>query len=307
MNKIKLGSSNHLVSEIGLGCMRMANKSIEEAREIIQTALDKGINFFDHADIYGQGKSEEIFGQAIKDLGIDRESIIIQSKCGIDSKKGNFNFSKDYILNSVDGILERLQVDYLDVLLLHRPDTLFEPTEVNDAFRILHASGKVKSFGVSNQSPLQIELLQRDLDYPLIANQVQFSLKHSNIIDHGFNVNMNNDLGVMRGAGIVEYARLNSQTLQAWSPFYSGYFESVFIDNDDFQELNEELDRVAKVHNVSKEAIAVAWILRHPAKFQVLVGTMNPNRIEKISKASGIKLSHDEWYDLYKAAGNQLP
>ncbi|CAM3758987.1 aldo/keto reductase family oxidoreductase [Erysipelothrix urinaevulpis] len=305
MKKIKLGTSNLMVSEIGLGCMRMADKTVDEAKAVIKASLQNGINFFDHADIYGKGKSEEIFAQAIKELGIKREDIIIQSKCGIDN--GTFNFSKDHILKAVDGILERLNTDYLDVLLLHRPDALVEPNEVNDAFRILHASGKVRWFGVSNQSAYQMELLQSGVDYPLIANQVQFSLKHTNLIDHGFNVNMNHESGIYRGAGIIEYARLNHQTLQAWSPFYSGYFESIFIDNDEFIELNMCLEKMAKKYDVSKEAIAVAWILRHPAQIQVLVGSMTPSRINKIAKAGTFKLSHNEWYELYKAAGNKLP
>lgn len=307
MEKINLGQSNLKVSRVGLGCMRMVDKTVDEAAEVIQAAMDSGIDFFDHADIYGKGKSEEVFAAAVKKLGIKREDMILQSKCGIDQNNGSFNFNKDYILESVEKILERLDTDYLDILLLHRPDTLMEISEVNEAFKILHAQKKVRHFGVSNQSPLQMELLSSGVDYPLEANQIQFSLKHTNIIDYGFNVNMNNDLGLQRGAGIVEYAQIHKQTLQAWSPFFSGYFEAIFINNDEFPELNEKMDEIAKKYKVEKEAIAIAWILRHPAKMQAMVGTMTPSRIRNISKATDIELSHTEWYDLYKAAGNQLP
>lgn len=308
MEKIKLGNTDLLVSNIGLGCMRMQDKSVEEASQVLKTALDNGINFFDHADMYGDGKSEEVFSQALKTLDVKREDIIIQSKCGIDTKNGTFNFSKQYILDCVDGILERLDTDYIDVLLLHRPDALVEPTEVNKAFKILHEQGKVRHFGVSNQSPGQQELLQNSLDFDLVANQMQFSLRHTNMIDYGFNVNMPNKESLDRGAGIIEYARLNNQTIQAWSPFYSGFFESIFINNfEEFPELNKKLEEIANKYSASMEAVAVAWILRHPAKMQTLVGTMTPDRIRRICEADKVKLTHEEWYDLYKAAGNKLP
>lgn len=307
MKLIQLGSSDLMVPEIALGCMRMANKTVDEAAKVIESALNCGINFFDHADMYGKGKSETVFAAAIKKLGVKREDIIIQSKCGIDTKHGNFNFSKDYILESVEGILKRLETDYLDVLVLHRPDALMEVKQVNEAFNILFKQKKVRHFGVSNQSPLQMDLLKSGVEFPLEVNQVQFSLKSTGMLDFGFNVNMENDAGIQRGSGILEYAQINKQTIQAWSPFFSGFFESIFIDNDDFLTLNEKLDEMANKYNVAKEAIAVAWILRHPSSMQVLVGSMNPNRIERISKASGIELSHTDWYDLYKAAGNKLP
>lgn len=307
MNKIHLGTSNLKVSRVGLGCMRMEGKTVDEAAEVIQTALDSGINFFDHADIYGKGKSEEIFAAAIKKLGIKREDIVIQSKCGIDQSVGSFNFQKDYIFESVNNILKRLDTDYIDVLLLHRPDALMDVSEVNEAFKILHSEEKVRHFGVSNQSPLQMDLLSQGLDFPLITNQVQFSLKHTNLIDYGFNVNMGNDAGIQRGAGILEYAQIHKQTIQAWSPFVSGYFESIFIDNDDFLELNDKMQELADKYDVAKETIAIAWILRHPAKIQPIVGTMTPSRIKNICKATDVVLTHTEWYDLYKAAGNVLP
>lgn len=307
MKYINLGSSDLQVSEIALGCMRMVDKTVDEAAKVIQAALDNGINFFDHADMYGKGESERRFAAAIKQLGIKREDIILQSKCGIDTKHGTFNFSKEYILQSVEGILERLETDYLDVLVLHRPDALMEVAQVNEAFSILFQEKKVRHFGVSNQSPLQMDLLKSGVDFPLETNQVQFSLKSTGMLDYGFNVNMENDAGIQRGAGILEYAQLHKQTIQAWSPFFSGFFESIFIDNKDFPILNNKLDEMATKYKVAKEAIAVAWLLRYPVSMQVLIGTMTPSRVAKISQASGVQLSHTDWYDLYKAAGNQLP
>lgn len=307
MKKIKLGSSNLEVSNIALGCMRMGDKTVKEAAAIIKMALDCGINFFDHADMYAGGESEKVFAKAVKSLGINREDIIIQSKCAIDTKNKNYNFSKDYILESVDGILKRLDTDYIDVLLLHRPDALMEIDQVNEAFNVLYKEKKVRHFGVSNQSPIQMDLMKSGLDFPLLVNQVQYSLKHTAILDAGFNVNLYNDQAVDRCAGILEYAQLNKQTVQTWSPFFSGFFEEIFIDSKNFKELNIVLDEMAAKYKVAKEAIAVAWILRHPASLQVLVGSMTPERIKKISAASEITLSHNDWYNLYKAAGNQLP
>lgn len=307
MKKILLGSSGIEVSEVGLGCMRMADKSVEEACEILETALSVGINFFDHADMYGRGKAELVFGKAIKALNVDRESIIIQSKCGIDVDTGTFNFEKQYILDSVDGILERLQTDYIDVLLLHRGDALVEPKEVAEAFDILKASGKVRHFGVSNHSGMMIDLLNKDLNVDLVANQVQMSIMHTPAIDYALNFNNRSALGTDHAAGMIEYARLHNMTLQAWSPFYAGFFEAVFVDHEDYPVINQAMQVIADKYGVSKEAVAVAWILRHPAQIQTLVGTMNTERIRKISKVSDFRLTHTEWYDLYKAAGNKLP
>lgn len=305
MKKQYLGVSDLEVSNIGLGCMRMSDKSLEEAREIITTAIDCGINFFDHADIYGKGQAEAIFGEAMTSLNLDRSSIIIQTKCGIHD--GTFDFTKEHILKSVDESLERLQTDYIDVLLLHRPDALMEPEEINEAFVELKESGKVRWFGISNQNPYQTQLLAKSLTVPLLCNQVQFSIAHTPMLDFGFNVNMGDGPATNRDAGIIEYARLNNITLQAWSPFYSGYFDKVFVDHPDFPELNEAMRVVGENYNLSNEAVAVAWILRHPAKIQTIIGSMNPERIRRISKASNVKISHREWYDLYKAAGNRLP
>ncbi|HAO5835360.1 TPA: aldo/keto reductase family oxidoreductase [Listeria monocytogenes] len=305
MKRITIGNSALTASEISLGCMRMADLSKEDANKVINTALENGIDFFDHADIYGGGKSEEVFADAIDMNATIREKMILQSKCGI--RQGFFDFSKEHIIASVEGSLKRLKTDYLDTLLLHRPDTLFEPEEVAAAFTELEKSGKVRHFGVSNQNPGQIELLKKYVDQELIANQLQFSIMHTGMIDTGFNVNMTIDTSLDRDGGILEYSRLNNMTIQAWSPFQYGFFEGVFLDNDKFPELNKVIDKIAADKGVTNSAIAVAWIQRHPASFQTVVGTMNPRRIADIAKASDVTLSREEWYEIYRAAGNQLP
>ncbi|WP_161979995.1 aldo/keto reductase [Streptococcus sp. S784/96/1] len=292
-------------SRISLGCMRMAALDVADAEKVIATSLEAGINFIDHADIYGGGQSEERFRDAVKNLGIAREDLILQSKCGI--QRGYFDFSKEHILNSVDGILKRLDTDYLDFLVLHRPDILVEPEEVAEAFNQLKQSGKVKHFGVSNQNRYQMELLQSYLDEPLAVNQLQLSPAHTPMFDFGVNVNMRNDAGVNRDSGIVEYCRLNKVTIQAWSPFQVDLGKGLFSGNPDYKELNETISRYAEQYGVSDEAIIIAWILRHPAKMQAIIGSMNPDRIVKIAKATEVNLTRPEWYDIYRSAGNVLP
>src|SRR5579875_2225158 len=197
--------------------MRIHSLSKLEAERFVQAALEEGANFFDHADIYGGGECESIFAEAVHMTDDVRESVILQSKCGI--RKGMFDFSKEHILEAVDGSLRRLKTDYLDVLLLHRPDALVEPEEVAEAFDILESSGKVRHFGVSNQKPMQIELLKRYVRQPLVANQLQLSITNSTMISNGMNVNMENDSAVNRDGSVLDYCRLNNITIQPWSPF----------------------------------------------------------------------------------------
>lgn len=305
MKKIKLGTSDLNVSNISLGCMRMADLTKGDAEKVIRNAMEHGIDFFDHADIYGGGKSEEIFAEAIGMNPSIRENMILQTKAGI--RSGYFDFSKEHILEAVDGSLQRLKADYIDVLLLHRPDALMEPEEVAEAFSELEESGKVRHFGVSNQNPMQIELLKKYLKQDLIVNQLQLSVMHTGMIDAGLFVNMQHDSGINRDGSILDYSRLHDMTIQAWSPFQYGYFDGVFVDNDKFPELNRKLKEIAEKYDVTSSAIAVAWILRHPAKIQTIVGTMNPERLSAIAKASDIDLTRKEWYEIYQATGNQLP
>ena len=303
---MNLGSSNINVSAISLGCMRINGLEETQAQKLVEKAFDLGINFFDHADIYGKGECEEIFGRILKNSSIKREDIIIQSKCGIVPGK-MFDFSKEHILNSVDGILKRLDTDYLDVLLLHRPDTLVEPEEVSEAFDTLYKQGKVKAFGVTNQNSMQIELLKKYLKQDIVANQLQFSIPHSSMISAGLEVNMATDGAINRDGSILDYCRLNNITIQAWSPFQYGFFEGVFLNSEKYKELNEVIDDLAKKYNVSNMAIATAWILRHPANMQVIVGTTNVDRLEAICEATNITLTREEWYKLYISAGHILP
>jgi predicted oxidoreductase len=310
MKTIKIAGGELSVSEISLGCMRIAGLTGKEAEVLVQTALEENINFFDHADIYAGGKSEEVFAQAIHMNSSVREKLFLQTKCGIYQSEGTtvrFDFSKEHILKSVDGSLKRLHTDYVDTLLLHRPDALVEPEEVAEAFNILHSSGKVRYFGVSNQKPMQIELLNKYLNQKIIINQLQLSITNATMISNGINVNMENAGAVDRDGSILDYCRLKDITIQAWSPFQYGMFAGVFLNNDKFPELNQKIDELAKAKGVPNTAIAVAWILRHPAKIQTIVGTTNAARLKDICKASTIELTRQEWYEIYCAAGNMLP
>ena len=272
---------------------------------LVKTAVDVGINFFDHADIYGDGLSEEVFAHSVQRLGLDRSQLILQSKCGI--RKGFWDFSKGHILASVEGILKRLKTDYLDVLLLHRPDALVEPEEVAQAFEQLHQRGLVRHFGVSNHNPSQIELLQASVPMKLQVNQLQFSITNTGMIDHGLNVNMEIDRSVDRDGGVLDYCRLKKITIQPWSPFQFGFFEGAFLENPKFPKLNQVIDAMAETYGVSNTTIAIAWILRHPAGMQPIVGTTNPERVRQVALASGVSLTRQEWYEIYQAAGNTLP
>ncbi|MDR7080091.1 putative oxidoreductase [Neobacillus niacini] len=305
MRTMKLGRSALEVPVVAVGCMRMKSLEKKEAETFVQTALEEGANFFDHADIYGDGASEEIFSDAIHMNSTVREHIILQSKCGI--RKGMFDFSKEHILNSVDGILKRLKTDYLDTLLLHRPDALVEPEEVAEAFDILESTGKVRHFGVSNQKPMQIQLLQKFVKQPIVANQLQLSITNSNMISNGINVNMENESAIDRDGSVLDFCRLNDITIQPWSPFQYGFFEGVFLGNEKFPELNQAIDEIAVNYEVSNTTIAIAWLLRHPAKMQPVIGTMNVNRLKDCIKASKVLLTREEWYSIYRAAGNILP
>lgn len=303
MYKFELGKSGMQVPAVAVGCMRISDMSTKEAAAFIDTALENGTNFFDHADIYGGGKSEAVFGDAIAPSM--RDEIIIQTKCGI--RQGRFDFSYEHIVSSVNGSLERLKTDYIDVLLLHRPDALMEPEEVAKAFDELKSSGKVRHFGVSNQNPYQIQLLQSCLDMPLCVNQLQFSVMHTPMIQSGINVNMYNDSATNRDGGVLDFCRLNKITIQPWSPMQYGFFEGCFVDNDKFPELNKTLADIGNKYGVSKTAVAFAWILRHPAKMQPITGTTNLTRLKDCITSSEITLTREEWYEIYRAAGNILP
>lgn len=308
MRYITLGQDDKELSEIVLGMMRIEDKSVKEVEELVETALSVGINAFDLANIYGRGRCEELLGLVLKNRPDLREEMWIQSKCGIRIEEFTyFDFSKDYIIKSVDGILQRLQVDYLDSLLLHRPDALMESDQVAEAFDLLYKQGKVRDFGVSNQNPMMMELLKKDVKQPLAVNQLQLSAAFTPGFESGFHVNMEDSQAAMRDGSIFEYCQLHDVVIQAWSVLQFGYFKGNFVGNEKFQALNQVLDRLAIKYGVTSSTIAISWILRYPAKMQAVVGTTNPKHLREVSQAGNFSLTRKEWYEIYLAAGNNLP
>ena len=308
MRYITLGQDDKELSEIVLGMMRIKDKSVKEVEELVETALSVGINAFDLADIYGLGRCEELLGLVLKNRPDLREKMWIQSKCGIRIEEFTyFDFSKDYIIKSVDGILQRLKIDHLDSLLLHRPDALMESDQVAEAFDLLYKQGKVRNFGVSNQNPMMMELLKKDVKQPLAVNQLQLSAAFTPGFESGFHVNMEDSQAAMRDGSIFEYCKLHDVVIQAWSVLQFGYFKGNFVGNEKFQALNQVLDRLAIKYGVTSSTIAISWILRYPAKMQAVVGTTNPNHLREVSQAANFSLTRKEWYEIYLAAGNNLP
>lgn len=306
MKTVNLGTSGLKVPCIAVGCMRINKLEPAQAEHFVHAAIDQGAYFFDHADIYGNGDCESVFAKAIHMNSTVREKVLLQSKCGI--RRGvAFDFSRDHILKSVDGSLKRLNTEYLDVLLLHRPDALVEPEEVAEAFDVLQSNGKVRHFGVSNQNPMQIKLLKRYVRQPIVANQLQLSITNATMISQGQHVNMQDDFAVNRDGSVLDYCRLHDITIQPWSPFQYGMFEGVFLGNEKFPVLNRKIDEIAAKYSVSNTTITMAWLLRHPAGMQPVTGTMNIQRLKDCVKAAGIRLTREEWYEIYLAAGNTLP
>ena len=308
MRYITFGQDDKELSEIVLGMMRIKDKSVKEVEELVETALSVGINAFDLADIYGRGRCEELLGLVLKNRPDLREKMWIQSKCGIRIEEFTyFDFSKDYIIKSVDGILQRLKIEHLDSLLLHRPDALMEADQVAEAFNLLYKQGKVRDFGVSNQNPMMMELLKKDVKQPLAVNQLQLSAAFTPGFESGFHVNMEDSQAAMRDGSIFEYCKLHDVVIQAWSVLQFGYFKGNFVGNEKFQALNQVLDRLAIKYGVTSSTIAISWILRYPAKMQAVVGTTNPKHLREVSQAANFSLTRKEWYEIYLAAGNDLP
>jgi len=309
MKTYELPTTGRTVSSIILGLMRIKDMSNAEIQRLFGAARDAGVNVIDHADIYGGERHlcEARFGEAVTLTAPEREQLVIQSKVGI--RKGYFDFSSEHIVASVDGSLAALKTDYLDLLLLHRPDTLVEPEDVAKAFDALKASGKVRNFGVSNQTPGQIELLKTAVTQPLIVNQVQLSITHAPLIAQGVAANMAGlDQSISRDIGLLDYSRLNNMMLQAWSPFQKGFFDGVFLgDRENFADLNLVIDELAATHGVTPTGIAVAWITRHPANIQVVLGTTKGSRVADSAAGSDVQLNRQEWYRLFTAAGHKLP
>lgn len=310
MRRVPLSDTGLAVPNVVLGLMRIQDKTDEEIRTLVGTALDHGIDFFDHADVYGTPVHgcERRFAEAMRFTPAQREQVVLQTKAGIVPAGPYFDFSAEHILASVDGSLEALGTDYIDILLLHRPDALVEPEEVAQAFDALHAAGKVRAFGVSNHTPGQIELLRRYVSQPLVANQVQLSITHAPLVAHGVASNMAGlEQSVARDNGILDYCRLHDITLQAWSPLQAGFFNGPFLGSPEFPELNAVIDRLAAQYGVPALAIATAWITRHPAGMQVVLGTTTPQRVADAAAGSDLPLTRAEWYELFRAAGYTVP
>jgi predicted oxidoreductase len=311
MKTFTLTGTDIVVPNVVAGLMRIRDKSDDEVRLLVQTARDSGIDFFDHADVYGAELHgcERRFAEAMQLSSAERAGITLQTKCGIVREGPYFDFSYEHIIESVNGSLSALETDYIDILLLHRPDALVEPDEVARAFDELEAAGKVRAFGVSNHTPRQIELLKRSVRQPIVANQVQLSITHAPIIAQGVAANMQGEAQsvTLDGGGLLDYCRLNDITVQAWSPFQAGFFSGVFLDSPEYAELNAVIDRLAALYSVPAIAIATAWITRHPANMQVVLGTTTPQRVSDAAQGSDIPLTRAEWYELFRAAGHIVP
>lgn len=309
MKTVPFGSST--APAVVAGMMRIDDKDDAQIRALYDTARSAGVDFFDHADIYGGSMHfcEGRFADALGLSAAERDEIVLQTKCGINPAEGSFDFSYEHIVRQVEGSLKALRTDHIDVLLLHRPDALVEPEEVARAFDEVEAAGKVRAFGVSNHTPRQIDLLRTAVTQPLIANQLQLSITHAPIIAQPVAANMvGEDQSIVRdGGGIVEYCRINGITVQAWSPFQGGFFTGVFLGNPEYAELNAVIDRLAASYGVAPIAIATAWITRHPAKMQVVLGTTTPERVRDAAAGADIELTRAEWYELFRAAGHLLP
>jgi predicted oxidoreductase len=295
---------------IGLGMMRIDSLSAPEIRELFDGARELGITLFDHADVYGNAwhDCERRFGEAVQLSSTEREQIILQTKCGIRNDQPGLDFSAEHIVKQAEGSLRALGTDYLDVLMLHRPDTLVEPEEVARAFDALESSGKVRSFGVSNHLGGQIDLLRSGVSQPIVANQVQFGLGHAALVSQGLAANMENlPQSINRDGGLLEYSRLNGIRLQAWGPFQQGFFGGPIFDHPELEKLQAVLNRLAGEYDVTPGAIATAWITRHPAGMQVILGTTKVSRIEESVTGAGLRLTRAQWYELYEAAGYIVP
>lgn len=326
MKTYRIPNTDLDATRIAYGCMPiggawdsapLTDETRGRALDIVRSALDQGINFYDHADIYCRGKSEEAFAGIWKRASNLRQRIYVQSKCGIcfegdpdPAFPQRFDFSYEHIMRSVEGSLKRLQTDYLDVLLLHRPDPLVEPEEVARAFDALHGSGKVRYFGVSNHTAAQIALLRKFVKQPIVFNQVAFNVVHTHMLDEGIVFNQDRPGRSERNGGTIEYCRQHDIMIQAWGALAWGRLTGGARSplNETQSKAAAAIADMAKAKGVSGEAILVAWLLRHPAKIQPIIGTTNAERIRASCEGDGVTLTREEWYTLFIAGrGEQLP
>lgn len=312
MKTFTLPQTDLVAPSVVLGLMRIAEKSDDEVRDLVRTARDAGIDFFDHADIYGPTyhASERRFAEALQLSPAERAQVTIQTKAGIvrGERAQYFDFSYDHLVTSAEESLKALGTDYLDVFLLHRPDALAEPEEVARAFDSLHSSGKVRHFGVSNHTPGQIEVLKTAVEQPLIVNQLQLSVTHAPIIAQGLAANMQ---GLSQSSdldgGVLDYSRAHGMTVQAWSPQRASFSGGPILGNPDYPDLNAAIERLAGRYGVPPIAILTAWITRHPANIQVVLGSTNPSRVADAARGADVPLAREDWYELLAAAGYTIP
>lgn len=311
MKTIRLTGIDRPAPDVVLGLMRIQDLDDDAVRTLVRTARDAGIDFFDHADVYGRDMHgcERRFAEAMRLSPSEREQITIQTKAGIVREGPYFDFSYEHLIEAVEGSLRALETDYIDILLLHRPDALVEPDEVARAFDELESAGKVRAFGVSNHTPRQIDLLKKSVRQQLVANQIQLSITHAPSIAQGVAANMQGEQQsvTLDSGGIIDYCRLHDIAIQAWSPFQAGFFNGVFLGSPDYADLNAVIDRLAAAYDVPPIAIAVAWITRHPAAMQVVLGTTTPERVSGAAQGSDVALTRAEWYELFRAAGYRVP
>ena len=310
-------------SPLVFGCMNLGGgwnnnplsaADIAEAHLVIDTALEAGIRIFDHADIYTFGKAEQAFGKVLTQRPELRQLMSLQSKCGIRFADSNgpqrYDFSSQWIHQSVDNILSRLQIEQLDILLLHRPDPLMQPEEVAATFAQLIQSGKVKHFGVSNMQQHQLALLQSSLVDPLLVNQLELSLSHLAWLDESTTAGCSSQPPVNFSAGTLEYCRRHKVQLQGWGSLSQGLFsgKDVSKEPEHIRATANLVQQLAAEYQVSNEAIVLGWLMRHPAHIQPVIGTTNIQRINACAQATAVQLSREHWYALYLSArGAALP
>ncbi|MEK6797178.1 MAG: aldo/keto reductase [Spirochaetota bacterium] len=319
MKMLSIPNTDLTVSRISYGCMKLASIQVspsdlpKAAVDACLAAYEAGINFFDNADIYGRGRCEELFSGIWKH--VPREKIVLQTKCGIRPKDtptaglpGRYDFSFEHITRSVEESLTRLKTDHIDILLLHRPDALMSPEEVARAFDELHASGKVRYFGVSNHNVMQMELIRKYVKRPIVANQMQLSVMHHYLVSEGVLVNIALKPAGL-ATGILDYCRLNNISVQAWSPVARGVPLMPAADAPaHIKELSEYIRILASQKNTSPEAILLAWVMRHPAVVIPIIGTVNISHIKGSALADAVVLSREEWYHLLALArGESVP
>lgn len=310
-------------SQIAYGCMGLGggwnnnpvtNEHIQQAYDVINTALESNINVFDHADIYTFNKAEIAFGSVLKQTPSLRDDMFIQSKCGIrfedELAPGRYDFSSEWITHSVNGILKRLHTEKLDMLLLHRPDPLMDLHELAESLEFLNAAGKFDYLGVSNMNLHQIRFLQSALNMPIVANQIEMSLAKLDWLNDGVLVGNDGIQNVDFVSGTLEHCQMNNIQIQAWGCLAQGRYSEAGLHSDNANTRNtaQLVLNLSEKYQVPSEAIVLAFLLRHPANIQPIIGTTNLDRIRASALATTVSLSREDWYQLFVTSrGHALP